>query len=176
MAQNIADRLIWAVDTLGVAPSDHLLEIGCGHGSAVSLICEELVDGSIIAIDQSEKMIRLAEQKNHVHVAAGKAVFHTVALDEAVLGQNRFNKIFSVNVNLFWMKAARELAVIKACLMPGGTVYIMNQPPAVSKIQDIANRTAQNLMDAGFIVKQIIIGDLKPVPAVCVIAEMGTES
>ncbi|MDF2815167.1 MAG: Methyltransferase domain [Paenibacillus sp.] len=61
IAQTIADRLIWAVETLEVAPSDRLLEIGCGHESAVSLIFEKLVVGYVTALDRSEKMLVLDE-------------------------------------------------------------------------------------------------------------------
>lgn len=176
MAQIIAERLIWAVETLAVAPSDRLLEIGCGHGTAVSLICGKLADGNITAIDQSEKMIAAAEKKNRDHIAAGKAIFHTAALDKADLSPVGFNKIFAVNVNLFWMQPARELAIIKALLLPGGAVYLFNQPPSASKINNIADKTAQNLLDAGFSIKQVIIEELNPVPAVCAIAQLKSES
>jgi trans-aconitate methyltransferase len=75
-----AERLVWAVDTLEAKPNDQLLEIGCGHGVAVSLVCEKLKDGHIIAIDHSTKMITMAKKRNVDYIAAGKASFQTVAL------------------------------------------------------------------------------------------------
>ena len=39
MAGKASERFVWAVDTLEVRPTDRLLEVGCGHGVAVSLVC-----------------------------------------------------------------------------------------------------------------------------------------
>lgn len=80
MAEKIAERLQWAVDTLSAASTDHLLEIGCGHGVAVSLVCERLTSGTITAIDRSEKMINLARKRNRQpfigQSALSKGVIH----------------------------------------------------------------------------------------------------
>jgi len=171
MANAIADRLTWAVEILAVDPSDRILEIGCGYGTAVSLISERLNGGSIVAIDQSDKMIRAAEKLNEHNRTAGIASFIAAPLHEADLGQGRFNKIFAVNVNLFWMKAARELDIIRDRLLPEGALYLFNQPPVPDKLRHIADRTSSNLADAGFAVKRIVTGDQSPVPVVCVIAE-----
>ena len=46
----VPERLLWAVKVLGLGPDDHLLEIGCGSGAAVALICEQLVGGRTVAI------------------------------------------------------------------------------------------------------------------------------
>jgi hypothetical protein len=54
MTERVAERFRWAVETLDPAPSDRLLEIGCGPGVAVSLICETLSTGTITAIDRSK--------------------------------------------------------------------------------------------------------------------------
>jgi predicted TPR repeat methyltransferase len=171
MAETIPDRIKWAVDILEVAPTDHILEIGCGHGLAVSLISSKLVDGTITAIDQSEKMIRMARNKNVDHETKGKARFVSGLFHEADLGQRRFNKIFAVNVNIFWMKGDLELHIFKQWLQAGGTVYLFNQPPDADKLQLIAEHTSQNLRSAGLEIKQIITGKQKPVPVLCVIAE-----
>jgi cyclopropane fatty-acyl-phospholipid synthase-like methyltransferase len=171
MGEVFPARLIWAVDMLAVAPSDRLLEIGCGYGSAVSLICSNLIDGTITAIDRSENRIKIAEKKNAKHIADGKANFISAPLHEVDLGQSQFNKIFAVNVNLFWKKAARELEMIKDRLFPGGAVYLINHPPAADKLCHIADCTAQNLLDAGFGIKAIVVED--KIPGICVIAEIG---
>ena len=57
MAGKPSERFVWAVDTLAPDPADRVLEVGCGHGVAVSLVCAQLTSGRITAIDRSTKMI-----------------------------------------------------------------------------------------------------------------------
>ncbi len=170
MVETIADRIQWTIDMLEVAPSDRILEIGCGHGSAVSLISRRLKDGMITAIDQSEKMIHIAKKKNAEYESAGKVKFLAAKFHKAELGHSRFNKIFAVNVNLFWMNAEHELEIIRERLLPNGSVYLFNQPPIAGKLRFIAERTSHNLMNAGFHIKQSLIGNQSPVPVLCIIA------
>ncbi|MFL5971680.1 MAG: class I SAM-dependent methyltransferase [Gaiellaceae bacterium] len=73
------------MDTLALHPADRVLEIGCGHGVAVSLVCERLTSGRITAIDRSKKMIEMAARRNREHVAGGRAVLKTAALVNQVL-------------------------------------------------------------------------------------------
>src|SRR5215212_9299002 len=82
MAGKASERFVWAVDTLEVRPADRLLEVGCGHGVAVSLVCERLTTGTITAIDRSPKMIEMATRRNREHVDAGRAVLEAIALED----------------------------------------------------------------------------------------------
>lgn len=169
----IADRISWAVEVVDVAANENVLEIGCGNGAAVYLIGKSLDEGKITAIDRSEKMIHSAEKNNAGLVSLGRASFHIASLDslnEISLAPGLYNKIFAINVNLFWLEADCGLNIIRDRLLPGGMVYLFNQPPAASKLQDIADRTCSNLQSAGFTIKQIIYNERLPVPGVCVIA------
>jgi SAM-dependent methyltransferase len=174
MANKIAKRLVWAVEMLALHPADRVLEIGCGHGLAVFLVCDKLGRGRMVAIDRSPAMVELARRRNRGHVASGKAVIQAVALEEADFGEARFDKAFAVNVSVFWTRPAATLPVVKRLLAPGGALFLVFQPPGwseVGAIQGFADRLIGLLRDYGFSGGEAAIGDLKPVPAVCVKAE-----
>ena len=115
--------MVWAVETMAVGPDDRVLEIGSGHGVAVTLVCERLDGGKIVAIDRSAKMIEAAEKRNREHVEAGKAEFIRASLDEADLGAQRFDKVFAVHVRSLWDRPG-ELDVVRGLLAPGGKLYL----------------------------------------------------
>ena len=124
MAGKASERFVWAVDTLEVRPADRLLEVGCGHGVAVSLVCERLTTGTITAIDRSPKMIEMATRRNREHVDAGRAALEAIALEDADLGDRRFNKIFAFNVAPFWLQPEAALVAVREHLARDGAVYI----------------------------------------------------
>jgi trans-aconitate methyltransferase len=64
---NLSNRLLWAVEALGVPLAIRILNVGCGHGVAVSLVCERLDCRRIMAIDRSPKMIAMAEMAKPRH-------------------------------------------------------------------------------------------------------------
>lgn len=153
-----AERLVWAVDKLAVEPDDRLLEIGCGHGVAVSLVCEKLNGGSIVALDRSPKMIDMAKTRNGDYIASGKAFFQTVALHEASFDQAQFDKIFGVHIGVFLRgQPARELEVIKNCLAPGGRLYLFYQPFEAHQVQGVVETLSANLENHGFAVKEVLV-------------------
>lgn len=166
MAAKIPERLSWAVETLAVQPDDQLLEIGCGHGIAVSLVCDRLLSGSITAVDRSLKMIEFAQHKNQSNIAAGRAIFHATALDQTDIASRRFNKIFAINVNVFWLIPTRELALIRVMLQPEGRLYLFYEPPDGSKSQAIIDRVRMNLEQEAFAMRDVLVNAHR----VCIIA------
>jgi SAM-dependent methyltransferase len=169
-----AERLRWAVQALEVRPTDRLLEIGCGHGVAVSLVCERLDGGHILAIDRSPTMIQVAARRNADHVAAGRASFQVASLHEADLGDARFDKVFAIHVGVFLRgRPARELEVVGRHLAAGGRFYLMWQPLAAREAGETAERLSAVLADHGFTVREVLVHDLEAATAVCVVAGKG---
>jgi ubiquinone/menaquinone biosynthesis C-methylase UbiE len=97
----VTERLRRVVDRLDVQPGDRVLEIGCGHGVAATMVCERLETGRLTAIDRSPKMIAAAARRNAAHVEAGRAEFLVATLEDLDLGDRRFDKVFAVPVGLF---------------------------------------------------------------------------
>jgi SAM-dependent methyltransferase len=147
----VPERLRWAVRTMAVAPSDHLLEIGCGTGLAISLICDRLIDGRITAIDRSATAIRQAERRNRGHVSSGRAIVRVGTLADSDLDGERFDKIFAVDVNLFWARSpATELAIVRRLLKPAGGLYLCYEPPGADRAAELARRLPVVLTEHGF--------------------------
>ncbi|MEH1129013.1 SAM-dependent methyltransferase [Micromonospora sp. CPCC 206061] len=168
----IPERVRWAVETMGIRPTDRILEIGCGRGSAVSLICERLDGGRVTAIDRSITMIKIAEERNEANVAAGKVVFQAAALDAANLDGERFDKVFAINVNLFWVRSSKtELDRVRRLLTPGGAMYLFYEPPDSSRAAAIADRIAPFLNEHGFTTTVSMATTSRSMALVCLKAE-----
>jgi SAM-dependent methyltransferase len=171
MAGKASERFVWAVDTLAVQPADRLLEVGCGHGVAVSLVCEMLTTGTITAIDRSPKMIEVATRRNREHIEAGRARFEAVALEDAKLGTRRFDKVFAFNVAPFWLEPEAALGVVRKHLAKDGTFYLFwdARHTAAGQARTLAAQLAERVRLGRFSVERMLVRQLRPVPAVCMI-------
>lgn len=173
MASKASERFLWALEVLELESDDNVLEVGCGHGVAVSLVCERLGPaGRITAIDRSPKMIAAARRRNRLHVASGRAVLEAVALEDADLGTERFDRVFAFNVAPFWLKPAQALAIVREHLAPSGVVYVFWDARRQTA-SDLGERLGERLRLGGFVIERVQVArKLRPVPAVCVIGRV----
>lgn len=142
-------RVLWAVKQLEVGPDDTILEIGCGDGSALSQIAPRLSRGRIVGVDRSELAIRAAQKRNRDGLQAGKVWLVHSELAELRLTE-RFVKAFALNVNVFWHRPRKELAVLSNLLEPEGRLSLMFEPPSADQLDQIAELTRRNLEANGF--------------------------
>lgn len=169
--RSVPERLAWAMQTMAIAATDHVLEIGCGRGVAAHLVCQRLTQGRLVAIDRSVTMAKAAEQRNISSVEAGTASFHATSLDAADLDGQRFDKVFAVNVNLFWVRSsARELDLIRRVLKPKGAMYLFYEPPRAARARAIADNVVAFLTGQGFTTTTVSAATKPDRAVVCVIA------
>jgi SAM-dependent methyltransferase len=146
------ERLTWAVDMIAVQPNQRILEIGGGGGVAAALVCDRLTRGSLLGLDRSAKAVAAAAQRNREAVAHGTAEFRSLALEDAdpdVLG--RFDTVFAVNVNLFWVgPAQKELGLIARMLRPAGKLWLFYEPPSAAGVARLRGRLVERLHAAGY--------------------------
>jgi ubiquinone/menaquinone biosynthesis C-methylase UbiE len=123
------NRLRSIIDQLEIRPDDRVLEIGCGHGVAATLVCERLDSGRLTAIDRSPKMIEAAARRNAAYVEAGKAEFLVADVEDMDLADRRFDKVFAVRVGIFHRQPERAHGLVERWLAPGGTVSAFYDSP-----------------------------------------------
>jgi SAM-dependent methyltransferase len=152
----VAERLRWAVELVDPGPTDCLLEVGCGAGVAVSLICERLSGGRIVGLDRSRPMIARATRRNRAHVEAGRAAFQALALADADFGDVRFDKVFAVNVRLFRADAGREADALRQALVPRGGLYLFQQHPSAERTRAVTDELTTALERHGFTVRDVV--------------------
>jgi ubiquinone/menaquinone biosynthesis C-methylase UbiE len=159
MATKASDRQRWAVEVLEIEPHDRVLEVGCGHGVAVSLVCDRLAGGRITAVDRSPKMIEAARQRNSEH--AEKVRFVTASVEEADLSDERYDKVFAIHVAALH-RPGPALHAVQRRLVPGGRLYLFSQAPgwkSADAAQAFAADLAGTLEEAGLEPMRRLVND-----------------
>lgn len=125
----MSERLRKIVDELRIRPDDTVLEVGCGHGVAASLVCDRLTTGHLVAIDKSRKMIEAATRRNAEWVATGRAEFHVADFVNFDPGDRKFDKIFAIRVGLFHREAELAHGIVEKWLAPRGKIVVVYDQP-----------------------------------------------
>ena len=172
MKATAAPRLVWAVETMDIRPQDRVLEVGCGHGVAVSLVCDCLESGRITALDRSAKMIAAAEARNREHVASGRAELIATPLESADLGDRSFDKVFAVHVRALWDEPT-NLDTVRRHLEPGGSLHLFHHQPGwrnPSDAEALGQSVTSILVGRGFTVEEPIVGRPGGTPTLAIVA------
>jgi cyclopropane fatty-acyl-phospholipid synthase-like methyltransferase len=151
VAAVVPERIRWAVETLSVEPRDRLLEIGGGPGVAASLVCERLDGGRLLLIDRSATAIERTRRRNPQYVSAGTLALETVDVANFDPGEARFDKVFAVNINVFWRSpATEELARVRRALESDGRLFLFYETPSAGRARQAVARAADALRANGF--------------------------
>jgi cyclopropane fatty-acyl-phospholipid synthase-like methyltransferase len=170
-AAKASARQAWAVEQLDVQPADRILELGCGHGVAVTLISERLDGGTVVALDRSPKMTAPATRRNAGHLESGRARILTTTLQDAELGDATFDKVLAVHYPpLQRGDAAPELAKIRNHLAPDGALYVVAAPLASDQAEREADAIVSRLAAHGWRADPPRIDAVDGQRIVCVVA------
>ncbi|MDX8442852.1 SAM-dependent methyltransferase [Mesorhizobium australafricanum] len=135
MAAEISARISAFVEALPLKPGLRVLEIGCGPGVAARAVAKRIGDGFVLAIDRSEKAIRLARAGSADEIASACLDFRCVAIEDfaSSSGDALFDIAFAMRVGALdgrHPEAGRAaLTHIRAALKPGGRLFIDGGDP-----------------------------------------------
>jgi cyclopropane fatty-acyl-phospholipid synthase-like methyltransferase len=118
---------------------------------AASIVCERLETGRMLLIDRSATAIERTRRRNAEHVSSGRLELETVDLRDFEARGRRFDKVFAVNVNIFWTtRATDELARVREALAPGSRLFLFYETPSAGRAGEVATRVADALRANGF--------------------------
>jgi trans-aconitate methyltransferase len=148
------ERNRWAVDQLGVGPTDRVLEIGFGPGVAVEALAARVTEGLVFGVDHSEVMVRAARRRNAAAVAAGRVVLTTAGVADVDEDLRPLDLVLAVNNLGMWPDPPTQLRRLRDLLRPGGRIAIGNQPRTPGADAETArhgaDEIAAQLADAGY--------------------------
>ena len=168
---SVPERILWAIEQLDLGTSDDVLEVGCGGGHAVTLLCERLRRGRVTAIDRSALQVARARERNAAWMASGRARIEAVALEDApaVLGGGRFDRVLAINVNAFWTDPGPSVAALGKLLAPTGRVFLVYEPPTPARLREMRRTVPELIRGAGMDVDDVRATSFRRSQGVCVI-------
>ncbi len=154
---------------------DRVLEIGCGPGVALKACLEILAESNeVVGVDHSDVMINQARRRNSQAVRTGKLKLITGTIDDLPAAERPFDRIFSINVIQFMADKEAFIASCMKRLAPSGVLATTYQP-RIKPTRAAALAMAKTLTEvkalAGLTGIRTEILELKPVPAICVLAQ-----
>jgi ubiquinone/menaquinone biosynthesis C-methylase UbiE len=135
------------IPRLAIRPHHHLLEIGCGGGTAVAAVADHLTTGSILAIDRSGSPVTRARQRNAEHIARGVVHILQADLSELDVPERSFHTVFALNVNLFQTGDAVDL--VRRALRRHGRLVLGYTRPDTRQLAERARVISANLHAGG---------------------------
>ncbi len=147
----VPTRIRVAVDVLDPAPDDRVLEVGCGAGVAMALVCARLLDGHVTGLDRSATAIERAEKRLRRWLDDGRADLQHRDLTRFHGDGRPYDRILAVDVNVFWTAAASvEAARLRDLVADDGVVHLVFDPPGGPDGHPAVDRPAAALERAGF--------------------------
>jgi SAM-dependent methyltransferase len=156
---------------LGIRPDDVVLEVGFGPGLAIEGAAALATEGKVVGVDHSPLMLEQATRRNALPIAVGRVELLLGTTARVAGLPDRFDKVFSINVFMFWRDPAAELRSLRRSMKPGGTMAVALQPrrkgASEADVHEAAAAMSSALRDAGFVDVRVEILEMSPVDTAC---------
>ena len=167
------ERNLRTLALLDIQPADRVLEVGFGPGLAIERAAELASRGKVVGIDHSALMLQEARRRNAKAIGDGRVELLLGSADHVPDFGARFDKVFAVNVFMFWDDPIAVLRGLCRVMKPGGTISSTLQPRNRGATNTDACEAAQRMETAiraaGFENVHIEILEMAPVHTACVL-------
>lgn len=109
------------VEALDLQPTDHVLDIGCGDGSAIALMSHAK---HIIGLDQSDTMIAVSRNRNCAAVRSGRLSLRMGDMMALPFEVGAFDKFAAINILYFCTDVPAFIAGVRRVARPNARLAI----------------------------------------------------
>jgi len=117
-----------ATDLAAVEAGDHVLDIGCGPGTAARLAAGAGI--RVTGVDPAEPMLKLARVLTSLRRPAGDIEWHQTGAEDLGLPDGSVTVCWSLASVHHWPELERGLAEVKRVLAPGGRFIALEKRTA----------------------------------------------
>lgn len=117
-----------AITFLGLGQQDRVIEIGFGPGIGLETLAKTVSQGTIIGIDPSELMHRLAGERNKDSIVAGKITLIKGTVENLPCDNDYFNGAIAMDNMHFWNEPLKGLKELKRVLLSGSKLVCSFTP------------------------------------------------
>ena len=136
MAHQTAAENAAAVDLLGLQPTDHVLEVGFGHGRTIRAIAGHVPNGFVAGVDASTAMFRLAKRANRNAIARGLVELQQGDSQSLPYADRQFDKVLTVHTIYFWRDLLLHFSQLRRILRQRGLLVLGFRPNDASTVAD----------------------------------------
>jgi ubiquinone/menaquinone biosynthesis C-methylase UbiE len=124
MVKGNSHRYNTLIKDLDIQPEDKILEIGYGPGIGIQMITRLCPTCTVHGIDFSKLMFKKAAKLNKSAIDQSKVQLLLGDYLKLPTDQNRYDKIFCLNVIYFWDELSKPLQKTHVLLKTGGLFHI----------------------------------------------------
>lgn len=128
MARETTVENALALRLLDPGPQDTVLEIGFGHGSAISELANRCPQGRVWGLDSSSTMVQMATRLNQAAIDRGLVQLDAGDSSALPYASDMFDCVLTVHTIYFWSQPLDHLREIIRVLKPGGKLVVGFRP------------------------------------------------
>jgi ubiquinone/menaquinone biosynthesis C-methylase UbiE len=114
-----------AIAALDVRETEHVLDVGCGHGRGLTAIAALAPKGRVAGVDPSELMVEIAAKRNRGLIRSHRVDIAVASAEDLPFASGAFDKAMCVHVVYFWRDLLPALKEIARVLKPNGRLVLL---------------------------------------------------